>query len=84
MRGVALIGAASGWGAGFRATEEGPEGLRAFGLAERLQEVGVPARWAAMVETERRWRGSSAPTTQEVFDMVARHAHALSSPEEGD
>lgn len=78
MRRIALIGAASGWGAGYRATEEGPERLRQLGLAERLNEMGIPAHWAAMVETERHWRSRGpAATTAEILGLVERHARAL-------
>ena len=76
---VALIGAASGWGAGFRAAEDGPEALRAFGLAERLCDAGIPARWTAMVETTRSRRAAGDPDRPEIFRLVARHARALRS-----
>ncbi len=37
MAAIALIGAASGWGAGFHQTEDGPVALRALGLADWLR-----------------------------------------------
>jgi arginase len=77
MQPVALIGAASGWGAGFRAAEDGPEGLRSFGLAEHLQAAGIPARWSAMVRSERSWLEAGEPGRAEIFALVERHAHAL-------
>jgi len=77
MTKVALIGAASGWGAGFRETEEGPRGLREFGLVERLSERGIGARWAAMVETEKRWREHPNLGAAERFALVAGHNAAL-------
>jgi len=79
VRPVALIGAASGWGAGFRAAEDGPEGLRSFGLADRLNDAGIPAQWTAMVQTERSWRDGGNPTTDEIFGLVARHNRALAA-----
>lgn len=78
-RSVALIGAASGWGAGFRAAEDGPDGLRAFGLAERLNEAGVPAHWAATVRTERSWRDAGDPSAEEIFRLVAAHGRELAA-----
>ena len=77
MTKVALIGAASGWGAGFRQAEDGPRGLRDFGLAERLTECGASARWAAMVSTAKHWRGHPELGVPETFDLVAQHNAAL-------
>jgi arginase len=77
MTKVALIGAASGWGAGFRQAEDGPGGLREFGLAERLAERGVAARWAAMVTTQKSWRAQPDLGPPETFDLVTRHNVAL-------
>ncbi len=77
MKPVRLIGAGSGWGAGVREAEDGPRGLHAFGLAERLTAVGVRASWAQMVEPEKRWRDHGALSRPEVFDLVARHNGAL-------
>src|ERR1700724_3803313 len=53
MKKVSLIGAASGWGAGLRATEDGPAALRDLGLAQWLNEAGIAAEWDAMVEPAR-------------------------------
>jgi arginase len=77
MKQVHLIGAGSGWGAGVREAEDGPRGLQEFGLAERLATSGVRARWAAMVEPEKRWHEHGALPQSEVFDLVARHNAAL-------
>jgi len=77
VRRVSLIGAASGWGAGIRETEDGPLFLREFGLAEQLRAAGIDARWAAMVEPERRWAAAPAPTRGEVDRLVAAHNAAL-------
>lgn len=74
---MALIGAASGWGAGVREAADGPRGLAEFGLAERLGAAGIPARWAAMVETEKHWRDHPGLGPPETFDLVARHNAAL-------
>jgi arginase len=77
MRKVSLIGAASGWGAGFRATEDGPRALRDAGLAEWLGAAGVEAAWAAMVEPQRRWRDAPELPRHEIYRMVAQHNAAL-------
>ena len=77
MKPVRLIGAGSGWGAGVREAEDGPRGLHAFGLAERLAALGVRASWAQMVEPEKRWRDHGDLSQPEVFDLVARHNGAL-------
>jgi arginase len=74
---VALIGAASGWGAGFRQTESGPAALFELGLAEWLRAAGTDAAWAAMVEPERFWRDQPDADRRAVFDLVARHGTAL-------
>src|SRR5580700_7761924 len=77
MHQVSLIGAASGWGAGIRETESGPEALRDFGLASALQDRGIAADWTAMVEPERRWRDAPDLPRAEVFRLVVRHDAAL-------
>ena len=74
---VALIGAASGWGAGFREAQDGPAALREFGLAEHLTALGIPASWRAMIESEKHWRDHSDLTAPEIFALVARHGAAL-------
>jgi arginase len=76
---IALIGAASGWGAGFRHTEEGPPALERLGLAGWLGARGLDARWHAMVRTEKRWRAHPQIELPERFDLVARHGAALAS-----
>jgi len=77
MKQAHLIGAGSGWGAGVREAEDGPQGLRDFGLAERLTASGVRARWTAMVNPEKRSREHGDLSKSEVFDLVARHNAAL-------
>ena len=77
LKPVRLIGAGSGWGAGVREAEDGPRGLRDFGLAERLAVGGVRASWAAMIEPEKRWRDHGDLSRPEVFELVARHNAAL-------
>jgi len=77
MAAIALIGAASGWGAGFHQTEDGPAALRALGLADWLRADGVAAAWRAMVASERRWRDQGEPSTEAIFDLVARFNTAL-------
>ena len=77
MKRVHLIGASSGWGAGVREAEDGPRGLRDFGLADRLGAAGVRARWAAMIEPEKRWSEHGDLSPPEAFELVARHNAAL-------
>ncbi len=77
MAAIALIGAASGWGAGFRHTEDGPVALRDLGLADWLSKAGVTAEWRAMIASEQRWHDGAEPSTAEIFDLVARHNAAL-------
>jgi arginase len=77
MAPVALIGAASGWGAGFRHTENGPPALRALGLAHWLVERGVAAEWRAMLHSEKPWREHPELRGAATFDLVLRHAAAL-------
>src|SRR5260370_42509396 len=79
MRKVSLIGAASGWGAGFRATEDGPPVLREMGLARWLSDAGIAADWTAMVEPERRWHEAPEQSREEVFRLVASHNAALAT-----
>jgi arginase len=79
MRPVSLIGAASGWGAGFRETESGPPVLREIGLAERLRASGIDADWQAMIEPERRWRQAPEQPYQEILRLVTRHNAALAA-----
>jgi arginase len=78
MRRVALIGAASGWGAGFGETEGGPAALRDMGLARWLGALGIGAAWQAMVSSELRWREHPDLRGAACFELVARHAAALS------
>src|SRR5258708_6313922 len=77
MRKISLIGAASGWGAGFRATEDGPSTLRDLGLARWLNEAGIAAEWDAMVEPERRWRGAPDLGRDEIYRIGTGHTAAL-------
>ncbi len=77
MAAIALIGAASGWGAGFRHTEDGPVALRDLGLADWLRKGGVDAAWRDMIASERRWHDGVEPATAEIFDLVTRHNMAL-------
>jgi arginase len=74
MKATALIGAASGWGAGFRHAEKGPAALRGLGLARWLGEGGIAAEWRAMIETEKPWRAHPEVGPPETFDLVLRHA----------
>lgn len=77
MRKVSLIGAASGWGAGLRATEDGPVMLRELGLARWLNEAGIEANWTAMIEPARRWRGAPELARYEIYRIVSAHNRAL-------
>lgn len=77
MAQIALIGAASGWGAGFRHTEQGPPALRQLGLADWLRAAELDADWRAMVRSEKRWREHPRVRPPETFGLVARHAAAL-------
>lgn len=77
MQRAALIGAASGWGAGFHQTQDGPQVLRQLGLAERLTGAGIPAHWAAMVDADSDRRSLINPTPQQKFRLVARHTAGL-------
>ena len=79
MAKIALIGAASGWGAGFRHTEEGPEALRQLGLARWLDARGLEAKWQAMIRSEKRWREHPDLRPPETFALVARHGAALAA-----
>ncbi len=74
---IALIGAASGWGAGFRQTEDGPPALRDLGLDDWLTAAGAPASWQAMVRPEKSWRDEPEQRGAASFGIVARHAEAL-------
>jgi arginase len=77
QRSVALIGAASGWGAGFKQTENGPPALRELGLAHWLRDGGIDARWAAMIEPSRFWREHPELERTHVFEEVAELNGAL-------
>jgi arginase len=79
MSKISLIGAASGWGAGFRHTEAGPPALRALGLAEWLSRAGIAAEWTAMIDPARFWRDHPDATQDEVFELVATHNAALAA-----
>jgi arginase len=77
MAQIALIGAASGWGAGFRHAEDGPLALREMGLARWLKERGLDAAWRAMLRSENSWRDHPELRGAATFDLVLRHAEAL-------
>jgi arginase len=79
VRTVSLIGAASGWGAGIRETEDGPGALQDYGLAQALCAAGADARWTAMIEPPRRWRGAPALDRRAVDHLVATHNAALAA-----
>ena len=77
MKKVSLIGAASGWGAGIRETESGPEALLEFGLADALQKKGIDAEWTDMIVPERRWRDAPDLVRSEVYRLVLQEDAAL-------
>jgi arginase len=77
QRKVALIGAASGWGAGFRQTENGPPALRDLGLARWVRDAGLDAHWSAMIEPSRFWREHPELERAHVFEEVAELNGAL-------
>lgn len=79
MKPAALIGAASGWGAGFRHTESGPPALRELGLARWLRARGIDAEWWTMLHPEKRWREHAELRGPATYDLVARHAAALAA-----
>ncbi|HEX7968511.1 MAG TPA: arginase family protein, partial [Stellaceae bacterium] len=79
MKPAALIGAASGWGAGFRHTEAGPPALRELGLARWLRARGIDAEWWTMLHPEKRWREHAELRGPATYDLVARHAAALAA-----
>lgn len=82
-RSVSLIGAASGWGAGVRETEDGPDALCELGLVEWLRKAGLAARWTKMVRAEgQRTLPMSGPN--EIFQAVVHHAARLSSAVAGE
>lgn len=77
MRRHALIGAASGWGAGFRQAEDGPRGLHDLGLSGWLGDAGIAAPWNRMVAADYSWREAPERRGAAAFDLVLRHAAAL-------
>ena len=77
MKPVSLIGAASGWGAGFRHTEAGPAALRALGLDRWLKGAGIPVEWRAMIEPAQSWREAPERRGADAFPLVAQHAQRL-------
>jgi arginase len=77
MAEIALIGAASGWGAGFRHAEDGPLALSEMGLTRWLEKRGVAAAWHAMLRAETSWRVHPEWKGEATFDLVLRHAEAL-------
>jgi arginase len=79
MKKISLIGAASGWGAGYRHTEEGPRALQALGLGPWLRAAGVAAEWTAMIDPARFWRDHPEATREEVFELVRTHNAALAA-----
>ena len=74
---IALIGAASGWGAGDRRTGKGPEALRAWGLDERLQEDHLAAHWADMVETVAHEGQVHIHTREDTYPLVLEQCQKL-------
>ena len=74
---MSLIGAASGWGAGHRQTENGPHALKELGLAGSLQEAGIAASWGRIVEPARYWREKKRASQARVFELVTDLNEAL-------
>ncbi len=74
---MSLIGAASGWGAGHRQTENAPHALKELGLAASLQEAGIAASWGRIVEPARYWREKKRASQARVFELVADLDEAL-------
>jgi arginase len=74
---VSLIGAASGWGAGHRQTENAPHALKELGLVGSLQEAGIAASWGRIVEPARYWREKKRASQARVFELVTDLNEAL-------
>jgi arginase len=74
---VGLIAAASGWGAGFRDTQDGPLALQNLGLATWLREHALLAEWHAIVNSEKHYQDFPTLRPPETLELVARHSAAL-------
>ena len=82
-RELGLIGAASGWGAGARVTEEAADALLAWDLPGRLAARGIACRWEGTVRPTSSWNGHLVAgqadlSPVEAYGLVADHARRLS------
>lgn len=68
---VHIIGAPSGWGAQIRATEKGPEELKAVHLGDYLENSEI--NWNAMVYPSRRAEESQVPCGSETIPVIVDH-----------
>ncbi|MEN8236406.1 MAG: arginase [Pseudomonadota bacterium] len=74
---IALIGAASGWGAKIRTNEGGPTAMRAFRLAEKLAQHNLQVAWDEIIFAKE--RGSLNTSMDPTFTLphILDHAERL-------
>ncbi len=76
---VAFIGAASGWGAQYRETEEGPQAIYNAGLLEELNSSDIVTIWAENVRPVRQASEMALTCGQTTLPFVASHAQKLAN-----
>lgn len=74
---IALIGAASGWGAQIRTNEDGPSAMRAFRLAEKLSQHNLQVEWDEIVFAKERGSQSSSMDPDVTLPHIVEHAERL-------
>ena len=74
---LALIGAASGWGAQIRTNEDGPSAMRAFRLAEKLSLHSLNIKWDEIIFAKERGSQSSSRDPDITLPHILDHAQRL-------
>lgn len=79
MKRIALIGAASGWGAQLRETEQGPDIVKALGLEDILLEEGLNAYWRTTVRPSKTAKDIQSLHPKDAIDLVNEHNQRLAN-----
>ena len=80
-RTYAVIGAALGWGAQIRETENGPDAIYASALKTKLSQWGVAVQWENIIYPSQKAKGSQlspgAPTLPLIVEHITRLANQV-------
>ena len=72
-RTYAVIGAALGWGAQIRETENGPDAIYASALKTKLSQWGVAVQWENIIYPSQKAKGSQLSPGAPTLPLIVEH-----------